>query len=201
MKLGLHPFFLIFLTGYKNDSILDKIHHISHNYQGEIEVMKSKLIPLFVLVALLATTFVATASAQGDSNLAAVRAATAQFHRSEVAEAAGYFDTAECVEHPVLGGMGYHFVNFGLLDLELNPTQPEILVYAPSPSGKLKLVAVEYAVPIEPWDAVYDYPPSVLGQELHAAPHLGLYILHAWVWQHNPAGMFADWNPNVSCEL
>ena len=25
------------------------------------------------------------------------------------------------------------------------------------------------------------------------------YIAHAWIWKHNPAGMFADWNPEVSC--
>lgn len=165
--------------------------------------MKSKVFMVFVLAAILAAPFVGSAYAQGHSNLAAVRAATAHFHRSEVAEAAGYVNVnvGECVELPGVGGMGYHFVNFGLVDLELDPVQPEILLYAPSPSGKLRLVAVEYAVPIEPWDALYDYPPSVLGQDLHPNPHLGLYVLHAWVWQNNPYGMFADWNPNVSCEL
>ncbi|MBE0409448.1 MAG: hypothetical protein IBX69_06930 [Anaerolineales bacterium] len=154
---------------------------------------------IFVLVAILAVPFAATANAQGNANLADVRAATAQFHRSEVAEAAGYFSPGECVEVPGVGGMGYHFVNFGLVDLEINPTQPEILVYAPSPSGNMRLVAVEYAVPIEPWDAIYDYPPSVLGREMNLTPHLGLYTLHVWIWQNNPYGMFADFNPDVSC--
>jgi hypothetical protein len=163
--------------------------------------MKSKVFIVFVLVAILAAPFVGSASAQGSSDLAAVRAATAQFHRSEVAESAGYMNTGECVAIPGVGGMGYHFVNFGLLDLVLDPTQPEIMVYAPSPSGNLRLVAVEYGVPIEAWDAMYDYPPSILGQEMHLTPHLGLYTLHVWVWQNNPYGMFADWNPNVSCEL
>jgi hypothetical protein len=118
-----------------------------------------------------------------------------------VAEAAGYVNVnvGECVAHPELGAMGYHFVNFGLVDLELDPVQPEILVYAPLPNGNLKLAAVEYAVPIEPWDALYDHPPMVLGQHLRPDPHLGLYLLHAWIWQHNPAGMFEDWNPNVTC--
>jgi hypothetical protein len=161
--------------------------------------MKNKVILALSFVAIIGMIFAVTASASGQADLAAVRAATAQFHRVEVAEAAGYFNTQECVEHPVLGGMGYHLVNFGLVNLELNPTQPEILVYAPSPSGNLRLVAVEYAVPIEPWDALNDEPPSVLGQELHPNPYLGLYVLHAWIWQNNPAGMFEDWNPNVSC--
>jgi hypothetical protein len=30
-------------------------------------------------------------------------------------------------------------------------------------------------------------------------PAVGFYIKHAWVWMNNPAGMFADWNPEVSC--
>jgi hypothetical protein len=27
----------------------------------------------------------------------------------------------------------------------------------------------------------------------------GLYLLHVWLWRSNPSGLFADWNPNVSC--
>ena len=27
----------------------------------------------------------------------------------------------------------------------------------------------------------------------------GVYELHAWLWQHNPAGMFEDFNPRVTC--
>lgn len=157
------------------------------------------VITIVVLVALLAMAI--TVAAGGQSDLAQVRAATAQFQRSEAAEMAGdvNVNVGECVAHPELGAMGYHFVNFGLVDLELDALQPEILVYAPSPSGKLKLVAVEYAVPIEPWDAIHSNPPMVLGQHLHANPFLGLYVLHAWIWQNNPAGMFEDWNPSVSC--
>jgi hypothetical protein len=26
------------------------------------------------------------------------------------------------------------------------------------------------------------------------------YEMHVWVWKTNPNGVFADWNPNVSCE-
>jgi hypothetical protein len=25
------------------------------------------------------------------------------------------------------------------------------------------------------------------------------YSLHAWIWKHNPAGMFSPWNPDVTC--
>ena len=31
---------------------------------------------------------------------------------------------------------------------------------------------------------------------LDMPPH---YDLHVWVWQANPAGIFAPFNPNVSC--
>jgi hypothetical protein len=170
-------------------------------YTKEVN-MKRKAILIFAMVAILATLVVATASADGKADLAAVRAATAQFHRSEVAEAAGYVNVnvGECVAHPVLGGMGYHFVNFDLVDFELDPLKPEAMVYAPSPSGNMKLAAVEYLVPAAPWDANFDYPPSVLGHDLHLNPALGLYALHVWVWQNNPAGMFEDWNPTVSCD-
>ena len=27
------------------------------------------------------------------------------------------------------------------------------------------------------------------------------YELHAWIWKHNPRGMFDDWNPLVSCAV
>ncbi|MDT8305926.1 MAG: hypothetical protein RRC07_08325 [Anaerolineae bacterium] len=42
-------------------------------------------------------------------------------------------------------------------------------------------------------------PPAILGQSLHLNEALGVYVLHAWIWLGNPAGVFADWNPNVSC--
>jgi hypothetical protein len=30
-------------------------------------------------------------------------------------------------------------------------------------------------------------------------PAVGFWLKHAWIWKHNPAGMFADWNPEVTC--
>jgi len=39
-----------------------------------------------------------------------------------------------------------------------------------------------------------------MGMPMHIlVPAVGFYIHHAWVWKHNPAGMFADWNPEVTC--
>jgi hypothetical protein len=60
-------------------------------------------------------------------------------------------------------------------------------------------VAVEYVVPyvFHPRDAD---PPTLLGRELHQLDGPGVWGLHVWIWHHNPAGMFADFNPRVSCE-
>ena len=155
---------------------------------------------LFAILSLLLLTSVAAAQAKGKSDLAQVRAATAAFQRVDAAVDAGWdFLASDCVALPGVGGMGYHYVNLALMDLTTEPTEPEVLVYAPGPNGKLQLVAVEYMVPAGPWDAANDSPPTVLGQTMHLNPHLEAYVLHAWIWRHNPAGMFEDWNPKVSC--
>ena len=26
------------------------------------------------------------------------------------------------------------------------------------------------------------------------------YALHAWAWQHDPLGIFANWNPLIGCD-
>jgi hypothetical protein len=39
----------------------------------------------------------------------------------------------------------------------------------------------------------------VLGQHLHLNAGLGVYVLHAWIFMNNPAGIFEDWNPDVTC--
>jgi hypothetical protein len=28
---------------------------------------------------------------------------------------------------------------------------------------------------------------------------LGIWYLHVWIWEPNPSGLFADWNPSVTC--
>jgi hypothetical protein len=56
------------------------------------------------------------------------------------------------------------------------------------------------------WNAANKTPPSVLGQVFHytPSPHRygipAFYALHVWAWRSNPHGVFADWNPKVSCE-
>lgn len=103
--------------------------------------------------------------------------------------------------------MGYHYINADLMaDLVVDPLEPEALVYESTPNGGLKLVAVEWIVrgpesnpPGLPAGAP---PPTILGMDMHILvppPGPAFYLEHAWIWKHNPAGMFADWNPKVSC--
>lgn len=161
---------------------------------------KQILIAVLVIVLLLSAT---VAMATGKSELVAVRLSTAEFRNPEAAQAAGYDllpGLDHCFNNPGVGAMGYHYIDASSLDLSLEPTRPEAIVYAPMPDGRLKLVAVEYIVPAEPWDAAGNSaPPSLFGQQLHLNEALGVYVLHAWIWLGNPAGVFADWNPNVSC--
>jgi hypothetical protein len=135
-----------------------------------------------------------------------VRQATRPFQDLDEAKAAGYADTLACVSGPEEGAMGVHFVNGALLsDSQLDPERPEALVYEPK-HGRLRLVAVEYIVFAEAWDAANPTPPVLLGQQFHynSSPNrYGLpafYELHVWAWKDNPHGMFTDWNPTVSCE-
>lgn len=134
------------------------------------------------------------------------RQATAAFQDVEAAEAAGYALSSGCVSGPEEGAMGVHYGN-GLLveDGQLDATKPEVLVYEPR-NGRLQLVAVEYVVLAEQWDANNDHPPVLQGQHFHFVPapnRTGLpahYELHVWAWKRNPHGTFADWNPRVRCD-
>jgi hypothetical protein len=165
--------------------------------------MKREVLVGMGLVVILIGLIVTPAWANGQVELAKVRAVTAKFHRVEVARKAGY-DLRDgldhCFDNPGVGGMGFHYINTDILDLKLNALQPEAMVYAPGPRGQLNLGAVEYIVPAADWDAAgHTKPPFVLGHYLHLNKDLGVYVLHAWIWRHNPAGMFEDWNPTVSC--
>jgi hypothetical protein len=139
-------------------------------------------------------------SAQGELNrqIAEVRAATAQYHNVDKALADGFAPVSPCVSSPA-GGMGFHYgLESRINNPAINHTEPEVLVYAPGPNGQLKLVAVEWIVPAPIWPGGFADPPNLFGLDFHAGPP-PLIVLHAWIWKHNPAGMFEDWNPTVSC--
>ena len=148
-------------------------------------------------VVVLATTAVLTLAtvpgiAAGSpavaQQLAQVRAATAQYHDVSQALADGYAQASGCVP-----GMGFHYVrSIAAGQSDLNTTVPNVLVYAPRPDGSLRLVAVEYA----------SWSPASLFDTAFASPGGGgppFHTLHAWVWQANPDGIFAPFNPNILC--
>jgi hypothetical protein len=121
------------------------------------------------------------------SQLKAVRHATAQYRDIERAKADGYILASECQP-----GMGFHFSRgIATNEHELEPTKPNILVYAPQHDGSLKLVAVEYGS---------ESAATLFGHHFDR-PTQGLpfYSLHAWLWEKNPDGLFNAENPRISC--
>jgi len=137
----------------------------------------------------------------------AVRQATNKYHNIGAAMADGYASALNCVSGENEGAMGVHYVNSGLIGDGLVEAQhPEILVYAPTRHGDLRLVAVEYLTLAPVWDAAHPgTPPVLMGQlfDFHGTPNRyalpAIYGLHVWAWKHNPRGTFAEWNPTVSC--
>ncbi len=167
--------------------------------------MKSKILLTITLVLMMAGSVVNSAWANSniDDELEKVRDVTAKYHKISFAVADGYNlvpGLDYCFDNPGVGGMGFHYINVSLLDTVVDPFKPEALVYAPRRDGRLQLAAVEYIVPISAWDAVNSQPPTLFGQTFERNTTLGVYALHAWIWKHNPSGIFNDWNPRVSCK-
>jgi hypothetical protein len=140
-------------------------------------------------------------------DVALIRQATARYHDLDVALADGYeilFDCTLNPQDPAQGGMGIHYINSNLAgDDILELSQPEVLMYEPQANGQMKLLGVEYIIFEEQWGQAE--APEFLGQTLKRKTAVGVhevppfYEVHAWVWKHNPSGMFADWNPDVTC--
>ena len=124
-----------------------------------------------------------------------------------------------------LGAMGVHYFRPDLLGITAPPSprvdgtgthtdfsKPAILIYEPQADGSLALVAVENLVFAKAWHAAgNERPPSFHGVEYDTMkddpataideahmfePH---YDRHVWLYRDNPNGMFAQFNPNVSC--
>lgn len=149
------------------------------------------------------------------AQLRKTKAALDEYQSVAVAKAAGYEQTGACAfalagageESSHAGAMGIHFTsNAALADGKLIPAKPEVLVYAPTAGGGLQLVAAEYFQPDADQNVKTDDDrPSLFGRAfdgpmLGHAPGMPIhYDLHVWLWKHNPSGVFAPWNPDVSC--
>ncbi|HEV2122359.1 MAG TPA: hypothetical protein VGW38_06260 [Chloroflexota bacterium] len=167
--------------------------------------MPKLLISVTMIMALLAPlTALATTGNMTDADvqqqLAAVRQATAKYHDVDRALADGYSPVSPCEELPGVGAMGIHYLNPKLAsDLTVDPFTPEVLLYVPS-GNRLRLVGVEY------FAANVGQPhPSLFGRAFdgpmagHSPGMPEHYDLHVWIWQANPNGVFAVWNPTVRC--
>jgi hypothetical protein len=124
-----------------------------------------------------------------------------------------------------LGGMGIHFFRPDVLGISGPPnprvdgtslhtdfSKPAILLYEPQADGSLALVAVENLVFEKAWKAAghkappafhgvpYDHmkdDPATKADEAHGfEPH---YDRHVWLFRDNPNGVFAPFNPKVTC--
>jgi hypothetical protein len=146
------------------------------------------------------------------SDLDTLRAATARFNSVDQAAGGGYAlppsgPLHECIaSFDDTGAMGFHYINGDLLQPSLDPAQPQALVYAPDKHGNLKLVAVEFVLFQQAWNAAHPgVMPMLFGQmfmstgEPNRYQIPAFYSLHVWLWQTNPSGTFAAFNPDVSC--
>jgi len=131
-------------------------------------------------------------SAEAIAQLKAAKAATVKYRSLEAAKADGYTDI-----NVVQQNMGFHYLKAALADTVFNPEQPEILVYNKQHDGSIQLVAVEYAVPIPltPNKAPEGFDGK--SDNWSYSTVFNLWLLHAWVWEYNPQGIFNPTNPMV----
>ena len=140
----------------------------------------------------------ATVSAGELSGLAkTVRQVTARFNSTTQAIQAGYVADPVCVAVPGLGGMGFHWVNGGLVDPVFDALKPEVVLYEQTKNGQYRLVAVEYIViDVGQPAPTFDGQPFDVGGTPVPVPH---WSLHVWAHKENPAGLFTPFNPSVVC--
>ena len=157
--------------------------------------MNRKLVASVAIAAAAALAWTACSNDPAEPavnrELASVEAGTAQYATVDAALDAGYADI-----DVVMQNMGHHYLNADLLDATFQIDQPEILVYAPDAGGTMRLVAVEYAVPL----ALAEVAPEGFTGDADSWDRnetFELWTLHAWVHLDNPDGVFASHNPEV----
>lgn len=124
------------------------------------------------------------------SELQQAKIATAKYNNFDNAIRDGYVDI-----NVIVPEMGYHYLKAEYLDGTFEYGKPEILVYNKEENGKMKLVAVEYAVPLS---LSANAPSGYTGDNDQWSVYQGvLWTLHAWIWEYNPAGVFNPTNPEI----
>lgn len=135
-------------------------------------------------------------------------------------------ESADMMGRPAeMGAMGIHYLRPDLLGITGPPDPrvrgngthvdfltPAVLLYEPQEDGSMQLVGVENLVfedawvaagntappsfQGEPWDHMVDDPATAWDDAHGFAPH---YDRHVWIYRDNPNGVFAQFNPNVTC--
>ena len=163
---------------------------------------------------------------EAELNLDAVRASTAKYRDVKAALVDGYEkDALNICETPAhmgllqdLGAMGIHYLRRELLGIGKNQTrldvtkahadftQPAGLIYEPQADKTLVLVAIENVVSRAAWEAAgHKTPPAFYDTPFRLRPaNSGMqtesqYELQIWLYRDNPSGMFAPYNPKVTC--
>lgn len=127
--------------------------------------------------------------------LGRLRNAVTKFRSADEMVAREWSTIIPCRFKKNAGGQGVHYINVGMVSQGIiDELQPSILMYETQKNGKTRLIGVEWGVPL-----VGETPPEIHGLPFHKNLRDGLWVLHIWMPENNPSGMFADWNPNVSC--
>jgi hypothetical protein len=143
-----------------------------------------------------------------------------------IRDPANMCETADMIGRPASdGAMGVHYFRPDLLGVTAPPnprvngsstytdfTLPAVLIYEPQADGSMQLVAVENLVfkaswaadgntspPTfhgRPYDLMEDDPATAVDEAHNFEPH---YDRHVWIYRENANGVFAQFNPAVSC--
>jgi hypothetical protein len=138
-------------------------------------------------------------------DLATLYAAVVAFADVETASTAGYGPASGCMTSE-LGAQGIHYARGDLMAEPLVlADEPQLLMYEPAADGSLRFLGVEYLVFQQAWhDAGHAERPVLFGQTFDLNETLldePFYLLHVWIGQFNPSGVFANWNPLVDCSF
>jgi hypothetical protein len=135
-------------------------------------------------------------------DLIALHGAVAAFAVVDEAIAAGYEPASACMTGD-LGAQGIHFGKDDLFEPSVVLETPQLLMYEPQADGSLRFLGVEYLVFQQAWhDAGHVERPTLFGKTFDLNETLldePFYLLHVWLGQFNPSGLFANWNPLVAC--
>ena len=134
------------------------------------------------------------------------RAATQRYRSQSIATAEGYRRVG--TDFP---SMGEHWVNLAQVMADsFTPARPSVLTYV-HVNGTPRLAGVAYTALLEPDERPPDFAParghwhehngSIVEESFLAGHHMSrtdgelrLSILHAWIWEENPDGLFVTDN-------